>query len=170
MVGSMVIECEVPFDQVKDVFLQQNPNPAFGTTEYALGLLGAANKQFGSWFRVILSTEDIQGIMLPPHIDGGFELISVSGSTVSDVVRRVDVLPPAHRCRRRIEEMSSGPLSAVFLSAAPVIDSAFTDYRDLVDRGFKGLTHLDGLHRLIAWARSGRSDITGYVAGLTSGS
>ena len=165
----MVIECEVPFDQVEDVFLQQNPNPAFGTSAYALGLLGAANQQFGSWFRVILSSEDIQGIMLPPHIHGGFELIPVSGSTVADAVPRVDLLPPAHSCGRRIEEMSRGPLSAVFLSAAPLVEPAYTDYRDLVHRGCKGLTHLDGLHRLIAWARSGRSDVTAYVAGLTSG-
>lgn len=135
-----MIECEVPFEQVKDVFLEQNPHPAFGTSPYAWA---CRERRTGS---LVLgaSTAD-------------FELIPVSGSTAADAVRRVDLLPPAHSCGQRIGEMSRGPLSAVFLSAAPVVEPAYTDYRDLVHRGFKGLTHLDGLHRLIAWhGRAGR--------------
>ncbi len=161
----MVIEGQVPFDQVRRVFLQQNPDPAFRATRYALGLLGAADKQFGAWLSVSLSSEDLLGIMLPPHREGGLELIPPSGSTVSDVLGRVESLPISHVCRRRIEELSRGPLSTVFLSARPLADPAYTDYRGLIGHGYKGLTHLDGLHRLIAWARSGHSGIAAYVAG-----
>ena len=159
----MVIESKVSFDQVREVFLQQNPDLAVGTTAYALGLLEAANSQFGAWSKAILSLEDMLGIMLPPHRHDGFELIPPSGLTVSDALRKAELLPRSHICSLRIEELSTGPLSAIFLSAAPVADPAYPDYRDLVNRGYKGLTHLDGLHRLIAWARSGQSGIVAYV-------
>jgi len=161
----MVIESKVSFDQVREVFVQQNPDPALGTTEYALGLLEAANRRFGAWSKVTLSSEDMLRIMLPPHRHDGFELIPPSGLAVSDVLKRVELLPRSHICSRRIEELSRGPLSAIFLSVAPLDDPAYEDYRDLVNRGYKGLTHLDGLHRLIAWTRSGQSGIGAYVAG-----
>jgi len=162
----MAVEVRVPFDEVRGVFLQQNPDPAFRSTRYALGLLEAADRRFGSWFKVTLSSEDVPGVMLPPHREGDFELIPPSGLRVSEVVSRVDLLPPVHVCRQRIEDVSRDPLSAVFLSATPLDDPAYSDYRDLVKRGYKGLTHLDGLHRLIAWARLGSSGITAYVAGI----
>jgi hypothetical protein len=161
----MQIEGELSFDRVRDVFLQQNPHLTAQSADYALELLGAANRRFAKWFRGTLSAEDISGIMLPPHNHEGNRLIPPSGSTVSEVVGRVELLPRSDVCRRRIEDLSRGPLSVVFLSATPLADPGYGDYRDLVNRGYKGLTHLDGLHRLIAWARSGRSGIVAYVAG-----
>jgi len=165
----MRVENRVSFDQVRDVFSQENPDPAFGSTGYAFHLLGVANGQFGSWYRVALSLEDILGVMLPPHIHAGLELIPQCGLMVSDVVRKVQLVQQSHVCPRRIEELSREPLSTVFLSAAPLDHPEYPDYRELVHRRYRGLTHLDGLHRLIAWARSDQSQVAAYVAGLTVG-
>ncbi|SPE21904.1 conserved hypothetical protein [Candidatus Sulfotelmatobacter sp. SbA7] len=167
----MRIENTVSFEQVCNAFSQENPAPTFGSTDYALRLLGAADRQFGGWFRTVLSLDDIMGVMLPPHRHEGLELIPPSGLTVSDAVRNVESVPQSHICRQRIETLSRGPLSAVFLSAAPVDDPGYSDYLELVRRRYGGLTHLDGLHRLIAWAKSDRREVVAYVAGLkvTSG-
>ena len=51
-----------------------------------------------------------------------------------------------------------------FLSAAPINDPRYSDDKGLLDRSYRGLTHLDGLHRLIAWGRESRREIPAYVA------
>jgi hypothetical protein len=165
----MRIENRVSFDRVCEVFLQENPDPTFRATGYAFRLLGAANRQFGDWFTVALYLDDILGVMLPPHRHDALDLIPQSGLLVSDVFRKIELDQQSHDCSRRIEKLSREPASTVFLSAAPLDDPEYSDYRELVGRRYRGLTHLDGLHRLIAWARSDRSEVVAYVAGLGGG-
>jgi hypothetical protein len=161
----MIIEGPISFDRVRAVFLQENPDPKFGSTDYALRLLESANRQFGEWFSVVLSREDSLNVMLPHHVHKGLNLIPESGLLVSEVLTKVELAPPSHECPQWIEKLSQGPSSTIFLSAAPLSHGDNSDYRELVRRSYKGLTHLDGLHRLIAYAKSGRPEIAAYVAG-----
>jgi len=160
---SMPMESQVSFGEVCQVFSRENPDPSWGSTNYALGLLRAANDQFGSWQRRVLTQEDISRIMLPHHNHEYFELVPPSGLVVSDALGRLDLAPQSHVCPRRIEQVSREPLSSVFLSAAPLKGNS--DYQELVLRSYGGLTHLDGLHRLIASALRPRGEIVAYVAG-----
>jgi hypothetical protein len=161
----MRIESPVSFERVCETFVRENPDPRFGSTDYALRLLEAANIQFGEWYSVVLSLEDSLRVMLPHHVHKGLNLIPESGLLVSKVLPKIELAPQSHECRRRIEKLSQDPLSTVFLSATPLSQGDNSDYRQLVRRSYKGLTHLDGLHRLIAYAKSGRSEIVAYVAG-----
>ena len=162
----MRVDDKVPFEQVRVTFLNENPDPTYRATTYTSGLLDEAERQFGEWHRAVLASEDILGVMLPWHAHEGFELVPKSGLIVSDAVGRLELAAPSHECRRQIESLSQAPLSTVFLSTLPLTDNQ--DYRELARRGYKGLIHLDGLHRLIAWASSGRTGVVAYVAGTLS--
>jgi uncharacterized protein DUF6309 len=161
--GLMRIESKVDFKEVRHTYLAANPDPSFGSTTYALGLLDAANEQFREWHEVVLSSGEVLTIMLPWHRHKEFELVPTSGLIVRDALYRLALAPQGHDCPRRVEALSVEPPSAVYLSVAPL--NRYMDYRELVRRNYRGLTHLDGLHRLIAWARSGHESIMAYVAG-----
>jgi hypothetical protein len=166
----MRVESPLSFERVRETFVRENPDPGFGSTDYALRLLEAANIQFGEWYSVVLSLEDSLRVMLPHHVHKGLDLIlnliPESGLLVSEVLPKIELAPKSHECPQRIQKLSQDPLSTIFLSATPLSQGDNSDYRELVRRGYKGLTHLDGLHRLIAYAKSGRSEIVAYVAGL----
>jgi hypothetical protein len=134
--------------------------------DWPLGALEAANRQFGHWKRIVLTPEEIQTVMLPWHIHG-VDLVPPSGSTVLEAIKKLDSVDRVSECYRRIQQFSDLPTPAVFLSAAPIRDIRYSDYRGLLDRGYRGLTHLDGLHRLIAWGRENKRSVPAYVAGLT---
>ena len=51
----MRVESPVSFERVCETFVRENPDPRFGSTDYALRLLEAANIQFGEWYSVALS-------------------------------------------------------------------------------------------------------------------
>jgi hypothetical protein len=121
-----------------------------------------ANKQFGTWVLRSLSLEDVLGIMLPHHLHDGQELVPKLCSSVSEAIEKLKSVPRTHSCPKRIDELSNKPVSPVFLSAAPI---HHPDYKGLTDRNYRGLTHLDGLHRLIALGRCGKSEIVAYIAG-----
>jgi hypothetical protein len=162
----MRVESALSFERVRETFLRENPDPKFGSTDYALRLLEAANTQFGEWCSVVLSAEDSLCIMLPHHTHKGLNLIPESGLLVSEVLPKIELAPKSHECPQWIQKLSQDPLSTGFLSATPLSHGDNSDYRELVRRSYKGLTHLDGLHRLIAYAKSGRSEIVACVAGL----
>jgi len=94
--------------------------------------------------------------MLPPHREGDFELIPPSGLRVSEVVSKSGSASPSSRLQAKDRGCVARSVVPQF-SLAPRrwTIPAYSDYRDLVKRGYKGLTHLDGLHRLIAWASVG---------------
>lgn len=158
-------ESEIGFEEVKATFIVENIDTP-GRNDWPLGALEVANRQFGNWRRVVLTAEDIRGVMLPCHIHG-VNLVPYSGSTVLEAIRKLDFIDRVSDCYRRIQQFSDLRTPAVFLSAAPINDLRYSDYRGLLDRGYRGLTHLDGLHRLIAWGRENKRNVPAYVAGLT---
>lgn len=156
---------QAPFLEVRNVFRRENPDPSYDATAYALQLLETANVQFGVWHRCVLSLKDMLAVMLPPHRHGGLELIARPGGLVSEAVKSFHAAPRDHICTQKIDKHSQEPSSTLFLSVAPLDDPQYSDYRDLVASGYRGLTHLDGLHRLIAYCRDNRTDVLAYIAG-----
>ncbi len=154
----------IDFQEVKATFLRDNVDTP-ERNDWPLGALGVANTQFGEWTKVILSPEDLGRIMLPHH-HHGVTLVSPSGASVSETLKRIDRLDPFGECYRRIQQFSGPQTSAIFLSVAPINDPRYGDYKGLIDLRHPGLTHLDGLHRLIAWALENKRTVPAYVAGL----
>jgi hypothetical protein len=158
-------ESEVDFEEVRETFLRDNA----ATPErnaWPLGALEVANKQFGKWTRVVLIPEEVRAVMLPYHIHKGVQLVPPTGSSVSEAIEKLDSVDRLSECYKRIQQFTDPLTTAVFLSAAPIDDSRYSDYKGLLVRNYKGRTHLDGLHRLIAWGRENRPEIPAYVAGL----
>lgn len=157
-------QSRVDFQEVKDTFVRDNVDTP-ERNDWPLGALEVANSQFGDWAKVLLFPEDLGGIMLPHHYHGG-SLVPPSGSSVSDALKKLAGLDQSSECYRRIKRFSDPRTAAIFLSVAPINDPRYPDYKGLVDRGCQGLTHLDGLHRLIAWELENKRKVLAYVAGL----
>jgi hypothetical protein len=159
-------ELEVDFAEVIAIFNRDNAETP-ERNGWPLGALEAANRQFGgTWTRVILAPDDVCTVMLPQH-NHGVNLVPADGLTVSDAIKKLDFIDRTSECYQRIQQFSGQQTPAVFLSAAPIIDPRYSDYTGLLDQGYRGLTHLDGLHRLIAWGREKQRRVPAYVAGLT---
>ncbi|MGV9269196.1 DUF6309 family protein [Kitasatospora sp. NPDC003701] len=131
-----------------------------------------AEGMFGSWGRVLLDRTEVLDTVLPWHLgEGGeLELVPTAGMTVGEAAARLRRIGAGYArlnpsCGRKLSRQAEAPFSPVFLSI-PAIDS--TDYQGL--RQPDGLTHLDGLHRMIAWELYGRLgpgvQVEAYVAGL----
>jgi hypothetical protein len=157
-------DSEVDFEEVRATFIRDNVETP-ERNDWPLGALEVANRQFGTWTRVVLFPDEVQTVMLPRH-DHLVNLVPADGSTVSDAIKRLDLIDRSTECYQRVQQFLSERTPIVFLSAAPISDPRYDDYRGLVDRGYRGLTHLDGLHRLIAWGRENRRRVPAYVAGL----
>jgi Family of unknown function (DUF6309) len=158
-------ESEVTFTEVMAIFSRDNAETP-ERNGWTLGALEVANRQFGGiWTRVLLSPDEVRTVMLPQH-NHGVNLVPAEGLAVSEAIKKLDFIDRASKCYQRIQLFSSQQTSAVFLSAAPICDPRYSDYRGLLDRGHRGLTHLDGLHRLIAWGREKQRSVLAYVAGL----
>jgi hypothetical protein len=158
-------ESEVGFEEVQATFIRENVANS-DRNDWPLGALAVANRQFGSWTRVVLTPEEVLTVMLPWHTHG-VDLVPAAGSSVSEAIEKLEFVNRLSECYRRIQQFSSARTPAVFLSTAPICDPLYSDYKGLLDRGYRGLTHLDGLHRLIAWGRDNRREIPAYIAGLT---
>jgi len=164
----MRIENEVTFEDVRDAFLREN-DLEDQYNRWGMQAIEIAQEQFGHWRRVILSSEDILGVMLPHHSRCGPEIVPASCSTVAAAIERLKLTPEDDACRKKIEQVSRKDASLIFLSARPIDHPQYPEYQALIQRKYQGLTHLDGLHRLLGWGLSGRSDVVAYVAGLAAG-
>ncbi len=161
----MRIGSEVSFDEVGAAFLRENADTP-ERNDWPMGALEVANRQFMKWTQIILLPEEVLNVMLPWHAHG-VDLVPTSGSSVSEAVKKLDLVSHSTECYKRIRQFSDSRTPAVFLSAAPISDARYPDYRGLLGRGYRGLTHLDGLHRLIAWGRENKREVPAYVAGLS---
>ena len=109
-----------------------------------------AEAQFGEWHEYVLSPSDVLQIKLPWNKE--FQ-IPETGMTVAEALQLEEVVKwtaPAY------------PESHVLLSVRPVIGAV--EYQKMTC--FDGrLIHMDGIHRLLAWAKSGKPEVKAFVAG-----
>ena len=130
-----------------------------------------ANALLRQWSRVLVGRRDVLGVMLPWHLSegGDRELIPKSGLTVAAAARRLRSMGRQHArmnptCWGKLTWQSTSPLTPLFLSTHAI---GTVDYEELQVKD--GLTHLDGLHRMLAWELHHRlpddDRIEAYVAG-----
>ena len=126
--------------------------------------LRRANKQFGKWVQAMIAVEDIGGIVLPYHVGSCDQhsdlpqkilLVPPSGLTLDHAHTRFKQIRGRYRrlapvCYERImraKQLVPMNLGSFFFSQEPILIGS--TYQGLT--GFKRqLTHLDGLHRLMA--------------------
>jgi hypothetical protein len=147
----MMISKRVTFAQVQQIFRAENRK---ANDSYPEDCLARAERQFsGEWYEGTLSPSAVLEIKLPWNVE--FE-IPRSGLTVAEAL----MLPRVLNWQPRVYSDSH-----VLLSVAPVIGIA--EYDGM--QAFKGrLIHLDGLHRLLAWAKVRKPEVKMFVAGRTS--
>lgn len=140
---------------------------AFQHDRFGMKNLVRANRSAEDWVRARLECQEALGIVLPWHKDGDIELIPPTGCTLGEALTTLAELEKAYRdasphCWKTIEALEKSYPSPIFLSTSPI---GRRDYARVPRT--TGLIHLDGLHRLLAWGRSGRLDgveIEAYVA------
>ncbi|MBQ1082075.1 MULTISPECIES: DUF6309 family protein [unclassified Nocardiopsis] len=147
----------VPFAEVLEVYRGDHPVDrahVSNTNQDGEDVLHMADELLGTWHRVLLSRDEVLGIVLPWHLSegGGRELVPRSGRTVGEAAELVrsggaEMAAANPICSEKLQLFGERPLTPVYLSTRPV---PHTDYSDLEVR--TGLIHLDGLHRTVAWA------------------
>jgi len=175
----------VEFTDVLNVFDQEHPtddkSTETNTNSWARQNLSNANNKFqGKWVYVRLSRKDVLDIMLPWHASegGAIELVPETevGLTVDGAAMKVRLTDnyksKSPKCWRKIQYFIDKGYSPVFLSVG--IPSNADEYRNMPEPEGRFI-HLDGLHRLIAWAVGGSfkpvsylfsRKLTAYIAGL----
>jgi hypothetical protein len=154
---------------------------ATGSWPWTDRLLTTADRQFGgTWSGLTLTGATLANILLPPHAGepcrGDLrDLVPPGGLTVADTAQALSKVQREYErdnpeCWQRIARAAVSPFSTVVLATAP-LDA--TDYLTLEARAGT-LYHLDGFHRLVGWAWSGRltSDVSiqAVIAGSVAGS
>lgn len=142
------------FDEVMSVFLSEH-NLEHGTNDWAKWALEEANKKVGGkWYVCEMNTRLLLDVVLPHHKDGEIELVSPGGITVKEALRKIQCMPDYSKkcpgCWSKIEYARSRNFNPIFLSDKPI-----WEYSHHVGDESQ-LFHLDGLHRMIAWAMDGR--------------
>jgi len=170
----MKVLAAVTFDDVLRRFYQEHALDRAheaNTNSEAEQHLRNADALLGEWSRVLMGRRDILGVMLPWHLSegGSRELIPKSGLTVASAAKRLRSAGRQHAqanptCWGKLAWHRKSPLTPLFLSTRAI---GTVDYADLCVKD--GLTHLDGLHRMLAWELSDRlpedDRIEAYVAG-----
>ncbi|MFD4833883.1 DUF6309 family protein [Streptomyces uncialis] len=166
----------VTFDVVMRHFAQEHPFDDTYADNYnddaEVNLRGAERLLGGLWHKVLLDRAELLSVVLPWHVGeyGEVELIPPTGLTVAGAADRLRALDSSYArtnpaCARKLEYQSGSPRQPVFLSTRTVPGA---DYDEMTAR--EGLIHLDGLHRMLAWERSGAgtsgAGVPAYVAGL----
>lgn len=130
-----------------------------------------ADALLGEWSRVLVGPRHLRGVVLPWHESegGDIALVPKTGLRVADAARRLGAMRSDYSrkspvCWRKLERLAAAPPTSIFLSTRAI---AGEDYADLSIK--EGLIHLDGLHRMIAWALDERLSehalVEAYIAG-----
>ncbi|MFY0534280.1 DUF6309 family protein [Nannocystis pusilla] len=143
------------------------------TNALAERALGVADAMLGVWHRVRLGPAALGRVLLPWHeSEGGrCKLVPRTGLTVAAAAARLreahdDYPDHSPVCWRKLQRhRAADPAStAIYLSTRPI---DHVDYAALTPGD--GLVHLDGLHRMVAWAAygllQGGREVEAYVAG-----
>lgn len=166
----------VTFDTVLRHFTREHPrdhtDEANSNDEALTHIRNAQLTLAGRWHRVELEHTELLAVVLPWHLgeDGEVELVPRTGLTVAAAAARLAGLGASYArtnplCTLKLDRQAAARPRPLFLSTQAVPGE---DYAGLTVR--KGLIHLDGLHRMLAWARAGRLApgrwTPAYVAGL----
>lgn len=157
------------FSEVLAIFDNEHPIGE-GTNNWARKMLNNANNKFcGEWYSTQLSRREVLNILLVWHRDGELELISEQGMAVWEVVRRWKEIEDEYKkknsgCYKKIMKFSRDQFSTVFLAVKPIKGCGSTEHEKLKYQD-GSLVHLDGLHRLIAWAIAGKFNLFKYYFG-----
>ncbi|MER7669921.1 DUF6309 family protein [Kitasatospora sp. NPDC096128] len=171
----MEIVSAVAYSEVHRAYLRDHPverTHKANTNLYGEENLERADRGIpGGWWRIRLTRADVLGVVLPWHISEGGEreLVPRTGLTVARAAERVrsggagwTAANPV--CAAKLRLLRGAPFTALYLATAPV---DHPDYAGLVVR--RGLIHVDGLHRMLAWELAGRlhelTSLEGYLAG-----
>lgn len=128
-------------------------HPANTNGEVEALLRAAAERPGGRWHRVLLNRQDVLEVVLPWHLgeDGAQELVPAQGLTVGQAAalvasKRQEYSQANPVCWGKLVWHATATFSPLFLSSGAIGE---VDYRRLRTRD--AVTHLDGLHRMIAW-------------------
>ncbi|MFF4815157.1 DUF6309 family protein [Kitasatospora sp. NPDC001309] len=175
----MEIVSAVAYSEVHRAYLRDHPVERAhegNTNLYGEENLERADEEVpGGWWRVRLTRADVLGVVLPWHLSEGGEreLVPRTGLTVARAVERVrsggaDWAAANPVCSGKLRLLGRAPFTALYLATAPV---DHPDYERLAVR--RGLIHVDGLHRMLAWELAGRlrdgTVLDGYLAGDPAG-
>lgn len=148
-----------------------------GSAPWTLAFIDVADHQFDArWCRVAISGADARAVVLPPHEGEPCRgdtrlLVGTGGATVAATAAILTAVTEDYArdnpsCWSRLRAAEDAPLSPIILTTAPL---ARAEYATIVPAPGT-LYHLDGLHRLVAWAMAGRltdaARLTAFVAGV----
>ena len=141
------------FEDAKQAYLTEHGPKRDG---WELRNLKRANQKFGSWISANIPISEAGNIVMPHYDYGGTVVIPKQGLILSEAYKlitqereRIEQGNPQfyERIRSQKENIARTEIGTVFLSEEPLFLG--TTYGGLTQ--FKGkITHLDGLHRLIA--------------------
>ncbi|WP_150254593.1 DUF6309 family protein [Nocardiopsis deserti] len=146
------------------------------TNGYAESALTLATRQLGgTWHRVALDRADVLSVLLPWHTGeyGERELVPPDGATVAEALstltawrREYPTTNPV--CWNKLDWHTEAAHAPLFLSSR-ALDHPFYERLERTD----AVTHLDGLHRMLAWALADRLPpqpvLEAYLAGPVPG-
>ena len=144
----MTILNKLTFEEVQQIFRSENGKSA--RDPFPEDRLSEAQAQSGEWYECVLSIADALEVKLPWNKE--FD-IPKSGLTVAEALSLPKVL--GWQAPNYLD-------SHVFLSVFPIVGAV--EYREIRESEGR-LIHFDGLHRLLAWAKLGKSEIRAIVAG-----
>lgn len=136
---------------------------AHGSWPWTRKLLAKADEQFrGVWREIEIPSESALNILLPAHAGepckgDQLTLVGDGGATVREAADALTRLGDAYArnnasCAERLGFAADAPFSHVVLCAAPL---NWEEYATVAPR--PGAHYcIDGFHRLVAWAASGR--------------
>ncbi len=142
------------------------------TNRYAESALTLATHQLGgTWHRVALDRADVLSVLLPWHTGeyGERELVPPAGATVAEALGTLTAWRreyPASNpvCWNKLDWHTEAAHAPLFLSSC-ALDHPFYERFERTD----AVTHLDGLHRMLAWALADRLPpqpvLEAYLAG-----
>ena len=147
-----------------------------GSAPWTLRFIDTADAQFGgAWHARTLTGEEALEILLPPHSGepckgDRLTLVDPAGATVRDAARRLRTIRGEYEtsnqsCWSRIEAGRARAVFGIILTTAP-LDA--DDYRGMAPADGR-LYHLDGFHRLVGWAWSGRLLPTARIPAVIAG-
>lgn len=136
----------------------------------------SADAQFGGvWELGTLTGTAALAVVLPPHAGepcrgDRLALVDPGGATVREAAERLMQIAAAYEqnspsCWGRIQAAVAAPFSTLILTTSPIDTDEYRTIRPAADC----LYHLDGFHRLVGWAWTGRLTADARIPAIVAG-